>query len=202
MSICPEHKWCPWKFEYTPRGWWSLLAYGVSQNNESALSTLREFMEDLAQELGLTSLSEWTKIDQGTLSGRVRDTLLCFGGLENILRTLYPNKEWVFEKPHRLPGNLIFDQNFNQLINICLTAFISVLQPYSSKLLPASHWTPHNIRHYFDFLKSQLGGTYDALYNLTYVHMVETGGILNRNNTFNFFINLFSCQRSYTCEVV
>lgn len=107
MKAYPHHDWKVWKFEHTPRGYWIDLGANFVWETvispfspKNARDTVQRYVEDLAAEYGLQSLSDWE--DQQLLRERLPLKHLrhfeFFGGLALVLTRLYPNHHWT-QKP-------------------------------------------------------------------------------------------------------
>jgi len=55
---------------------------------------------------------------------------------------------------------------------------VAVHERFSQETLPKTFWEDeNNRRNYWMFLKTQLGGTFDHLYDLSPIHFMQTGGM-------------------------
>lgn len=74
---------------------------------------------------------------------------------------------------------------------------LKVYKPAAGKILKRAYWNnENNRREYMDFIKSQLGGTYECLYEINYKHFAQTGGMscLNIFSQFSFTIVVLNCR--------
>ena len=90
MEAYPLHCWKPWKFQRTPVRWWQELAELVRADHPVAEACLREYIDDLAKELGIRS---WTSTNLASLPALNKTQLYHlhhFGGLQSVLSRLFP----------------------------------------------------------------------------------------------------------------
>lgn len=97
MAETPEHHWKPWKFKNSMNDWWPELAKLFAKHDVRAEATLREYIEDLAQSIGVKSLDDWERISPYSLGTSIQRRLSYFGKLHNILIRLYPDRKWAFK---------------------------------------------------------------------------------------------------------
>lgn len=94
----PDHAWLPWNFTRPPQRFWRELADATLQrNDEKAEAILRVYIEHLAQENNITELDQWHNVL--TKLQTSNENLKYFGGIEPVLRHLFPNFTWSFAPP-------------------------------------------------------------------------------------------------------
>ena len=89
----PEHAWTPWKFVKSPKGWWEMLADSFLAGHPAAETTVREYLEYLAQAYNVQTLSQWCTVPM-RLEKTDSNRLAHFGGLMKLLTRLYPKHNW------------------------------------------------------------------------------------------------------------
>mmetsp|Transcript_3386 Transcript_3386/g.4649 ORF Transcript_3386/g.4649 Transcript_3386/m.4649 type:complete len:383 (+) Transcript_3386:107-1255(+) len=82
----PEHNWVPWKFSTLPQQW-------TSDVNDSALITF------ISEKLHVSTLQDWYRVSDKQLRQlKVWYIVKKKGGLEAILKNLYPHVKWEASK--------------------------------------------------------------------------------------------------------
>ena len=87
MMMYPEHPWKPWKFDKLAHGWWTMLSDHFMRGNVNAETIFREFFEEMTAQQNISSLEEWLTLD---IKGQTKQQLSRVGGIELVLRRLYP----------------------------------------------------------------------------------------------------------------
>lgn len=102
VETYPEHQWKPWRFTRASDSWWSdiIARFTVAVNGSTepeqlaAVKCVKEFVEDTARDCSVTRLEDWYLVDQDTMGVHRWRKLRELGGLEVVLRHIYPNHPW------------------------------------------------------------------------------------------------------------
>ena len=100
--IYPEYEWLFWKFSQAPSGLWKI--------KENQL----KYMNWLGENLGYTTKEDWYKITQNDFHTNYGCGLLSSDSPYRLLKSIYPECEWLFWKFIRAPNNS-WDSKENQL---------------------------------------------------------------------------------------
>ena len=156
MHTYPEHGWCPWKFKRLGAGWWSDLARSFARGNIEASVCLREYIEDTGRTLGVKTPTDWIDVPTKSLPIGFQLHLRYFGGLRAALQYLYPYLKWPWTSQQVNPP-----------------------KPIERHTVMRGQWqTPQTEYNFMLFLKDQLGGTYEDLYNASFAHCLQSGGTI------------------------
>lgn len=98
ISAYPEHNWKRWKFIQSPKGWWADLAERFLMGDTAAVSTVREFIDDIGNRLGIEQLEDWYRVSNEQLGSTTLLHLKYLGKLPHVLWKLYPHHQWDFAK--------------------------------------------------------------------------------------------------------
>jgi len=91
MDAYPEHLWRPWRFTKTPSYWWQDVAARFVSGDIQAESTVREYIEEIANKCKIKTLEDWLHVG---LSTKDQARLSLLGGQEKVLQRLYPLHDW------------------------------------------------------------------------------------------------------------
>lgn len=82
--VYPDHQWLPWRFKYVPKGIWR------EPNNR------KEFIEWCADQLGITSLDQWYKINSTEFAEKCGSSMFNYYSRSyfGMLKDMYPQHEW------------------------------------------------------------------------------------------------------------
>lgn len=158
MVDFPEHAWRPWKFKPVPSSWWMMVSTYFLQSSPIAEATIRDFISELADSLNIKTLDDWTEyLTRNEKTNQY--ALLKLGSLENVLQKLYPEHPWPTQTSNK-------DK--------------VVLQwTVSPRSKGRNYWTsPQNRRACLDQIRSQLGGAFESLYNISSSLLHQLGGIV------------------------
>lgn len=92
----PEHPWQPWHFARTSNGWAEALYRGLANSDIVATTTVQLFVEDVAQQLGVSQLEDWYRYSLNQLDPKIRHITATLGGLPHLLAIAYPHHTWDF----------------------------------------------------------------------------------------------------------
>mgnify|MGYP007125575130 CR=1 FL=1 len=99
MTEFPEYAWSPWKFNQTPRFWFSALMAQAKLGYAPAEACLRLLLDDIAYNIGVCSLHDWMTANLSQHSRFYR--ILKRKDLEEALKCAYPDHDWSgFTKEH------------------------------------------------------------------------------------------------------
>lgn len=158
---------------------------------------MRQYISDLEKQLSIPSPEFWEVLlnthDEATLAARlgygVETRLSHFGGLRNLLQKLYPSLKLQQEEDKAASETdigfgivfsfLFLNTSFSNLhfsgsARFCVSLD---LKPFDTPDDDRDFWKNESKqREYMDFLRQQLGGSYEAMYSLTSAHIIKTKG--------------------------
>jgi len=141
-TLFPEHPWRDWRFQTLPRGYIDSLAAGFQRGDENAMQSIKELIDELGQQLHITSLEDWYTVSNEQLGNRF-ELIKNLGKLPAILTRLYPHHRWedprfsltlTKKSAHKLVVRFMSKMFPNQGIGL----YFNVFHPNSFFLIPCS----------------------------------------------------------------
>ena len=113
-SVYPDHQWRDWKFTSAPRHSAMTLATEFRLGKESAIASVAELMNEIAQQQHIQKLDDWYSVSRQQL-GQYGFLINALGKLPTILGTLYPDHPWKWNRSkisnklamHKLAGRML-----------------------------------------------------------------------------------------------
>ena len=102
MSIYNEYDWLPWKFNSVPKGYW--------EDKQNQL----KYMNWLANEIKIKTMEDWYNVNvKQILNNGGGGLLTLYGGGSplNLLKSVYPNINWLTWKFNRTKRNFLNQLN-------------------------------------------------------------------------------------------
>lgn len=96
LDIYSTHKWKPWKFVRCGALYWNQLVRQFAVGEASALEQVADYLEELAEECGVTKLEDWYRVSNSQLGNIHVSRLRSLGGLPVVLQKIYPKHKWNF----------------------------------------------------------------------------------------------------------
>lgn len=113
-QIYTDHVWLPFRFEFTPRGYW--------KEKKNRL----QFLEHLGKGLGYTTLEDWYQVQTQQIVENGGGTMLNYyhNSLQKMIKDLYPNHEWRDWRFNRISvGSWKIEKTISDMIGDLETKF-------------------------------------------------------------------------------